>query len=58
MRIRDKFSPMASKRRRESPEDECGDRDAMARESVHDVIREGLDDVAYGQTRPAREAFE
>ena len=31
--------------------------DIVARADVHDAIRQGLDDVAHGRTRPAREVF-
>src|SRR5580692_39893 len=31
--------------------------DIAARADVHEAIRQGLDDVAHGRTRPAREVF-
>lgn len=31
--------------------------DAAARADVYEAIRQGLDDVAHGRTRPAREVF-
>ncbi len=32
--------------------------DIAARADVHEAIRQGLDDIAQGRTRPAREFFE
>jgi prevent-host-death family protein len=32
--------------------------DIVARADVHEAIRQGLDDVARGRTRPAREVFD
>jgi len=32
--------------------------DIVARADVHEAIRQGLDDVAHGRTRPAREVFD
>ena len=32
--------------------------DIVARADVHEAIRQGLDDVAQGRTRPAREVFD
>jgi prevent-host-death family protein len=32
--------------------------DIAARADVHEAIRQGLDDIAHGRTRPAREFFE
>lgn len=32
--------------------------DIAARADVHEAIRQGLDDVAAGRTRPARQVFE
>ena len=32
--------------------------DIAARADVYEAIRQGLDDTAYGRTRPAREVFE
>jgi hypothetical protein len=31
--------------------------DIAARSDVHEAIRQGLDDVAHGRIRPAREVF-
>jgi prevent-host-death family protein len=31
--------------------------DIAARADVHEAIRQGLDDIAHGRTRPAREVF-
>lgn len=31
--------------------------DTAARADVHEAIRQGLDDVAHGRTRPARDVF-
>jgi prevent-host-death family protein len=31
--------------------------DSAARADVHEAIRQGLDDIAHGRTRPAREVF-
>ena len=32
--------------------------DIAARADVHEAIRQGLEDVAHGRTRPAREVFD
>ncbi len=32
--------------------------DAAARADVHEAIRQGLEDIAHGRTRPAREVFD
>ena len=32
--------------------------DIAARAHVHEAIRQGLDDVAHGRTRPARDVFD
>ncbi len=32
--------------------------DIAARADIHEAIRQGIDDVAKGRTRPAREAFD
>lgn len=32
--------------------------DAAARSNVYEAIRQGLDDVAHGRTRPAREVLD
>ena len=32
--------------------------DTAARADVHEAIRQGLDDVAHGRTRPARDVFD
>jgi hypothetical protein len=32
--------------------------DLAARADVNEAIRQGLDDVAHGRTRPAKEAFD
>jgi prevent-host-death family protein len=32
--------------------------DIVARADVHEAIRQGLEDVAHGRTRPAREVFD
>jgi prevent-host-death family protein len=32
--------------------------DTAARADVHEAIRQGLDDVAHGRTRPARDFFD
>jgi hypothetical protein len=32
--------------------------DTAARADVYEAIRQGLDDVAHGRTRPAREFFD
>jgi prevent-host-death family protein len=32
--------------------------DAAAQSDVYEAIRQGLDDVAHGRTRPAREVFD
>jgi PHD/YefM family antitoxin component YafN of YafNO toxin-antitoxin module len=32
--------------------------DAAARSDVYEAIRQGLDDVAHGRTRPARQVFD
>ncbi len=31
--------------------------DIVARADVHEAIRQGLEDIAHGRTRPAREVF-